>query len=255
MMYITIQSPPYDSSSGGIRALHYLGYLCYLLGHKVDMTTDVLNGEWGFYSRKNHKTELRILPEIYQPSQKDGINTIRWVLYYPAMLCGGAKEYPQHEFVVAYHHDYLAATEKAARKKCPVFFLPYINMPSLNDTDVIRVIEGAIWFGKGTIEVSKMPKFLLNLPVITRQWPKPRFELIRFLKSIKNFYSFDKNTMMNDEALMCGCKVFIWDNEKFIEYHNNNPEKNIMNISRDLVSVSQFLTGAVTFFDNQRFKR
>lgn len=237
-MNIQIQSPSYENGSGGIRVLHYLGYLAHILGHRVKMTCQNLNPQWGNYSRESDKYDIRILPEIYPQSFKDGIHTVRWVLYFPAKICNGPSTYPEHEYVVSYCDAYVEAAKIAANKKdVPVFFLPYLDMAGIND-DIPRENSGVVWYGKGPY---LLPKEVLGLPVITREWPTPRFKLIHLLKSTKTLYSFDAHTAINLEALLCGCNVMLWDGKEFIPYFENRPDQATMNMSDDIILVSKFI--------------
>lgn len=244
-MNILIQSPSYVAGSGGIRVLHYLGYLCHTLGHRVKMTCETLNPLWGNYSRESDKYYIRIIPEIYPVTFQDGIHTVRWVLYFPGKLCNGPTHYPDHEYVVAYHRAYVDATQKATNQKSvKVFFLPYMDMCGMND-DIPRENIGAVWHGKGPIIE---PPEIKGLPIITRTWPSPRFKLIQFLKSTMTIYSFDKFTALNAEALLCGCNVMVWDGEKFEPYYQKDADEGIMEISTDLISANKFLDSIKTHF-------
>lgn len=237
-MNILIQSPSYVQASGGIRVLHYLGYLCHTLGHRVKMACDILNPQWGNYSRDSNKYDLRILPEIYPVTFKDGINTVRWVLYFPGKLCGGPTNYPDYEYVVSYCDAYLEACKEAANKKTvKTFFLPYLDMIGIND-DLPRENLGVVWYGKGPMIT---PPEISGYPIITRSWPSPRFKLIHLLKSTLTLYSFDAHTAINEEALICGCDVMLWDGKEFKHYCEKNPERAIMNMSEDIILVSKFL--------------
>lgn len=246
-MNVLIQTPSYQPASGGIRVLHYLGYLLHLAGHKVKMNCPVLNSEWGHYSINSPKSfDVRIIPEIYPPTFPNDINTVRWVLYFPGKLCGGPLVYPDHEMVVSYDTEYHQASIDAARgRHVPIYYLPYIDMPGIDD-EMPRENIGAVWYGKGPLA---RPKEIQSLPIITRAWPSPRKSLIWFLKSTMTIYSFDPHTAINEEALMCGCSVLLWDGEKFNPYRSENPKRAIMNIPRDLISACDFLETVKRYFD------
>lgn len=244
-MNILIVSPNYEPASGGIRVLHYLGYLCHLLGHRVKMSCKTINPEWLDYSQEIDQFHFRIIPEIYPATVKSTIPTVRWVLYYPGHLCGGPKTYPDHEFVVAYHEAYqLSCTNAANGRSVPIFFLPYLDMTG-SDIDYPRRYLGAVWYGKG--ELIK-PKEIAGFPIITRTWPSPRAKLIELLKSSMTFYSFDPYTSMIYEALICGCDVKIWNGNEFEPCLKKNPNEATMNIEHDLGLVENFLESIVNNF-------
>ena len=197
-----------------------------------------LNEQWGNYSRESLKYDLRILPEIYPVTFKDGINTVRWVLYFPGKICGGPLKYPDHEFVVSYCDAYVESAKIAANKKSvPTFFLPYLDMIGIDD-EIPKEYLGVVWYGKGP---NILPEEIIGYPVITRAWPTPRFKLIHLLKSTQILYSFDPHTAINLESLMCGCEVMLWNGQEFKPYCEKNPEQAIMNMSNDILLVSKFM--------------
>jgi hypothetical protein len=249
-MNILIYAPSYHQGSGGTRVLHYLGYLLTLAGHNVKMTCLTLNKEWPNYSIQSLTNfDLRILSEVYPSTLPKEINTVRWVLYFPGKLSSNSPlVYPLHEMVVAYDTAYHKATiDASGGRHIPIFYLPYLDMNGMDD-NIPRHNPGAVWYGKGK-NLTVKPKEIEGLPIITRTWPYPRENLIWFLKSTISIYSFDPNTAINEEAIMCGCNVFLWDGEKFNPYSNENPNRAIMNIPRDLINVCDFLETVKRYFD------
>lgn len=177
-MNILISSPPYTHRSGGIRVLHYLGYLCYQLGHNVQMNSTYCNPVWGKYSAPlNHKPDITILPEINPPSEP-GLNVVRWVLYFPGAIGGGPTTYPSHELVVSYHDAYNEAANAAATRK-PIlnFRLPFcekIDLSQMPLSGPTRKIKNVVWYGKGP----RIPCNDIHCAIeITREWPSKRNEL------------------------------------------------------------------------------
>jgi len=244
-MRISILSPDYDFSSGGIRALHYLGFLAHKLGHAVDMNCEYLNPEWGKYSTNIDDHDFMIIPEIITETSPLMGNVVRWCLYFPGRLCGGPKKYPEHEYVVSYHHEYTESIIEATNGKyVPEFFLPYSDMSGA-DKNKDKIIPGVIWYGKHPIIENHK---LANMSVITRQWPATRRMLINLLNATETLYSYDPYTSINEEALLCGCNVLLWDGEKFEKYENDNPEINVMNIDRDMMNVNGFINSIVKHF-------
>lgn len=237
-MNIIVTAPSYTHASGGIRVLHYFGWLASLLGNRVQMDSPYCNPAWNFYSKTVDTPDFRLIPEIAPISENDGISTVRWVLYFPGKLGNAPSQYPLHEYVVAYHKTYLDAAYAATKqKKIDVFMLPYIDMSGMND-DIKRYNAGAVWYGKSPVINTPETK---DLPIITRVWPYPRYEMIKFLKSTITIYSFDRFSVLNSEAKLCGCEVMLWNGEKFETYCSNDYDGCIMDISQNLIDVSKFL--------------
>ena len=248
-MKILISSPDYQQSSGGIRVLHYLGYLAHLNDHKVKMSCNHLNKSWGDYSQDIDKPDITILPEIDPPSDSNQGHVVRWVLYFPAVLCGGPSVYPEHELVVSYHPEYdQAANDAATRKPVLSFTLPFCDMgeASTNIPTGLRDVNNVVWYGKGSRIFSPNE---LSAIEITRSWPLNRKDLITLLKNTNRFYSFDRFTALNDEALLCGCEVLVWDGQEFLVYVNPIAKNSVMNIDSDTKLVDDFLRKLYSIFN------
>lgn len=244
-MNISIWSPDYAHSCGGVRVLHYIGFLSHRLGHKVTMECNGLNNEWGNYSKKNDKYDFRIIPEILPITKKSDGNIVRFVLFFPGRLGNGPKKYPEHEYVISYDSNYTESIIEATNGKyVPEFYLPYSDMLGC-DKNREKTIPGLIWYGKAPI-ISNPD--IANFSVINRFWPTPRSNLIHFLNCTKTLYSYDQHTSLNDEALLCGCDVLLWDGDKFEKYENDYPEKNVMNIDRDMMNVNNFIVSIQKHF-------
>lgn len=250
-MKLSIWSPNYDFSSGGIRVLHYFGHLASKLGHDVKMECNYLNQSWEHYSNQDpsFEAEYRLVPEIYPATMPSKTNIIRWCLYFPGKILNGPRLYPQHEMIVSYHSQYNDAVIKSANGNCVFeFTLPYSDMSGIEFNYVRQPNTGLVWVGKG--EYVSDPQISM-LPIITRQWPKYRHTLVSLMKSTEWFFSFDKHTSMNDEALLCGCKVMVWHEDRFIPYVNENADLIAMDEDRDMILVVGFLEGAEKYFKEQ----
>lgn len=243
-MRIAIESPPYDPSSGGIRVLHYLGFLARRLGCLVDMRTRVLNPEWGRYSQSLGYPDVHIVPEIYPATTPGRTAVVRWVLFFPGAICNGPRLYPPHEMVWSFHADFLAAaTEAAAGQEVGIFCLPSSDLPGL-ELEVERDYPSCFWAGKGNS--SGVPE-AYTLNTITRAWPSSRAELVNLLKRSHTFYSCDPFTALNYEAAWCGCEVFLWNGATFVPWHADNKFRP-MNLEQDTLGVQNFLTQIAAHF-------
>jgi hypothetical protein len=239
---IRISSPPYHSGSGGIRVLHRLGYLATLLGHRVDMTTPVLNPDWGAYHAPfEGEPDLSVIPEIW-PASEPG-NVIRWVLYFPGVLAGPTL-YPDHELVVSFCEQYnLAALQASPSGRIEQFFLATCELPCRDDPEE-RLHDGCYWQGKGP---RINPPGDAMLREITRGWPTPRRELVRLFRQCRALYSCDAHTAINQEAQLCGCDVFVWDGG-WEPWHDPFAEMFLPTEEKQLEQVEEFLTKCGSHF-------
>lgn len=237
-MNILISAPSYTHGCGGIRVLHYLGWLAKYIGHNVKMDSPYCNPEWGEYSGRIGEPDIKIIPEINPASSiRDG-NVVRWVLYFPGALGNGPKKYPRHEVVVSYHEMYdLAANEATENKPILNFYLPFCEMPKINMATE-RTTQKVAWYGKA--DKNKCP-IITDALEITRWFPSTRIELMKLLYQTNIVYSFDKYTVFNDEALLCGGRVLLWNGIEFREYKNDQAHDVVMDIERDLIRTDKFL--------------
>jgi len=253
-MKILISAPNYTHQSGGIRVLHYLGYLSHLNGHNVKMSCEQLNKSWGEYSQDIDRPDITIIPEIDPPSDSNQGPVVRWVLYFPSVLCNGPSSYPSHELVVSYHDEYdIAALKAATRKPILKFNLPYCDMSEMPTNNIpvgLRDIKRVVWYGKG--DRIATPEQLGAIE-ISRTWPQSRKELLKILKQTNTFYSFDKNTALNDEALICGCDVMLWKDGRFERYINPIADSIVMNSERDVISVNYFLNNLRSLIESNYY--
>lgn len=238
-MNILISAPSYTHGCGGIRVLHYFGYLAKYIGHSVKMDSPYCNPEWGEYSGRIGKPDIKIIPEINPASSFADGNIVRWVLHFPGVLGNGPKVYPEHELVVSYNDVYDESANIAARRK-PIlkFCLPFCDMPTININEE-KTIKGVVWYGKADKE--QCPKLANDTIEITRYFPSTRLGLVQLLEQTAIAYSFDKYTVFNDEALLCGCRVLLWNGIEFREYTNEKAHEVVMDIERDLLLADNFL--------------
>jgi len=236
-MKIHIVSPPYHSASGGIRVLHYLGYLAKTLGHRVDMRTVTFNPEWGDYHEEVFNPDIYVHPEINPATNKEDGNVVRWCLYYPGRIAGPTV-FPEHELVYSFIDEYLEESQKSSPYR-PVksFYLPTCDMPGIDDP-IERTSLTCFWEGKGD-RSGTPPETQAN--EITRGWPAPRNELIKLFKQCKTLYTCDPCTAINYEAMWCGCEVLLWDGSRYIPFTNYKSDYVPRNFTEDLKSVDAFL--------------
>jgi hypothetical protein len=208
-MRISIQCTQYDHAVGGSRVMHLLAYFAHCLGHEVDAGPAKTNPAWGDYSHFVADPDVIVMHEVH-PESLLCDKVIRWVTFYPGQF-GGPAVFPKNELVVAFMDEYLEATRAAAphQAEVPVFFLPTCDMPGLEEGHVSRDAPAAFWRGKGP-DVSCPERHT----IITRQWPEKRSQLVRLLKSTKRFYSADPDTALLWEAQLCGCQVFLWNEQR-----------------------------------------
>jgi hypothetical protein len=206
-----------------------------------------LNPEWGNYSSYvGDNYDFAVIPESYPSAINVPGNVVRWVLYFPGHIGSGPHVYPENEMVVSFHRDYDKAAQIAAPgRHIYNLYVGVVEMPGIRE-EIVRHRPGVVWVGKG--EYISLPE-LVGLRTIDRGWPQPRIELIRYLKSCHILYSFDPFSAINDEALMCGCKVLVWNWKDWTIYQNPHAEACTLNIEFAKGQVDTFVQQVKKHFD------
>ena len=194
MKYI-IFSPPYQSSSGGVRALYELQKHLIRAGEDAI----VVNSFIGTFD----EDDIAVYPEVQGGNLAGLKKVIRWVLYYPGQN-GGDKEFDKAEKIVTWSKQYYDA---------PVLAVPIFE-PFFKNEGLKREFD-AYWAGRGN-DTGYRPS--LNYKNLTYDWPKTRKELAELLNKTKTLYVFSNSALIY-EAQLCGCDV------KFI-----NPDNAIIDI-------------------------
>jgi hypothetical protein len=210
---IVVWAPDYTHSSGGIRALFRLCHLINLAGGNASMhTATKLHSTWNAPRRDTPLTDQTILivPEIVfvDPSAK---RVVRWVLNKPGLL-GGPATYGPNEMVFYYAPLWRDAAQAATteiltdERELDVF----TTEPELffNDRSRPRCYD-CVYIGKGEPIYRRLQTIgMRNALVISRDWPQSRIETAALLRGCRRLYSFDANTIIVVEAIICGAQVF-----------------------------------------------
>lgn len=238
----------YTHQSGGIHVLHYFAYLAAKLGHDV-LTSHETKPAWRGHvveclSRCHHENvDFVLRPES---DRRTSPNTIRWVLARPGWLpTGGPKSFADHEVAFWFSPDLEDPTREAAASVLGPLFLPSIDPEDWRIESPGPRRLAAYYVGKAILWsdcpwVSFVPQ---KSPIeITRSWPSSKRELSRVLHQCTDFYSFDDYSGILHEARMCGCRVWVWDKQKY-EWKEcqNDWSRYVMNEEADLRTVADAL--------------
>jgi hypothetical protein len=208
-MRFCIHSPyPYWHRSGGYRAMYALAVELQKRGHRVGVqktetvpTSEVPPGDVenaARWSDPEFYNAVHIYPEstVGNPAQADRV--VRWVLTWPGVFYPPMQEGPD-DLIVAFHDRYWPGAPRLNVEVIePEFFYPKTK-PG----------KGRVyWFGKGRLR-DPPPIDPKGLRPITHMWPETRKALGDLLRSVDVLISFDENSAMNQEAIMCGTPVLL----------------------------------------------
>ena len=140
--------------------------------------------------------DLVVYPEIVWGNPLQFRNVVRFVFYFPGRLAGEAKYYPG-ECVFTWWCGY-----------CNV---PELRWPNL-DTDLffdenLPKTQNCYFINK--TRPKEYRKEFEGAVEINMEYPATRQELAYLLKTTDVLYTFDRYSVLNDEALACGAKVMI----------------------------------------------
>lgn len=199
-----ICAPPY-SGSAGVRALYLLRDTLEARGFDARIFK---------YGRKGcpFVPKRCFVTEIDDAMREEGVvvysesvwgnplgfrRVVRWVLNYPGLM-GGDRTYARGEYVVSWVPQYLDCEHELRLDLLDrsVFY----NDGRVKDTDAVFIHKGG--------EVRRTPE-LAHLPVITISNPSSRRELAELLRRCRTLYSHDKNSLLLEEARLCGAKIAV----------------------------------------------
>ena len=203
-----ILAPPYGRSAG-VRALYLLSdmleregmnapVLCHSpsLGHHcIQSFTEVMQRE-----------DIVIYPEIVAGNPLRFHRVARYVLYYPGML-GGERVFDDHEYIVVWDRGY--------RKDTPELVLPLLDRKLFYDAGLPR-IHDCVYEHKNSGVKRKVD--IPGAVRITMKYPEKRSELAALLQTTRVLYSYDHNSLLNDEAACCGAEVKLVTDEGLVDH-------------------------------------
>ena len=243
-MNFLICSPGYTHTIAGVRVLHYLCHLINKSGHTCYVTSDI-NPQWNELRWNNENVDVTIYPEIYFDFLNNNSNIVRWCLNKPGLL-GGPSKYSEKEMVWYYSSELKESAKLATLHMEPKeLYLPSVEPEEFQgacDKDLI----GCFWLNRESNMNLRLP--FDNLQEITRGYPSQKSELIKLLKRSKFFYSYSNFTIMNEEALLCGCEVYIVNGDKWEKYTKENLGSFLMNDDTDSKMVNNFINDVKLYY-------
>lgn len=245
-----IVAPEYRNSSCGVRVMHRLAHLINELDYKAYLLTDVINPEWKatFSPFYNEDNAIIIYPEVIHDNPYNAKHVSRYVLNVPGLL-GGKETYANDEYVFYFGDKLKSGAQKA-------------SLRTLNDSDnlIINTVEdffnddaefvkehSAYYYGKGSFYKPTLPQLTDLTWNITPTFPDKREDLASLLKSCKYLFNYDNFSMLNEEALLCGCEVYIPNQEdlgwvKYISMYDLNKHK-----KNELSNLKKVITDMIKF--------
>lgn len=219
-----IYAPAY-SKNNGVRALYRLhdqlrtqGCEAYIfcLGEHI--------GDYHYLEKiSSHMrgNDIVVYPEITVGNPLQFKRVVRWVLFYPGEN-GGTRTYHSSEMIFTWIPNYYAAPElRFPMLDSSLFF--DANRPKTQDCYFIH--KGGKW---------KDIKEIDGLLEINMQFPPMRKHLAELLQTTGTLYSFDRHSILNLEAKVCGARVRMVTDDGFFDYEDPGEDPAVFD--RQLIS-------------------
>lgn len=215
-------TPPYQHNSAGIVVLHELcdaivrlGYVAHIL--LIDQQKLFISEDPRLYSPELRRVTIppklsenwikqvlergiTIYPEIITGNPLNARQVVRYFLNSDGVITGKKSEYQQHDFCLAYNSVYF---------KNPHAILTWEKKsPLLNETNAPPWEERSLnltYIGKG---IKYLPCFRIEGSVLlSATWPQTKPELALLLQNTKYLYTWDSQSALNSDAMLCGAKI------------------------------------------------
>jgi hypothetical protein len=195
----SIFTPPFETTSGGIRCMW--GLFGWLLAKgqiaQVNTTFDI--------------PFVGIYPEIAQGNPLNAQTVVRYILQKPglATMYGvpGPKSFEPTDKLYYFSKIYAPPDVKEEQ----LMFLPIVNLHIFKDQKKERT-KTCYLVGKG-LNTNVHPKDSI---LIDRTFANDQQALADLLNECHTMYSYDPVTAQMEIARLCGCKVIVIPNEQFI---------------------------------------
>ena len=192
----SICTPPFETTSGGIRVMYGLYAWLLMKGQIVFLNAKYPNPNF-----------VAVYPEIYRDNPTEAQHVVRYILQTPGVMnlygVPGVTEFPKNDkiFVFSKIYDTFGVDEDH------LMFLPILNLHLFKDYGKKRK-KTCYLVGKGD-NLHKHPK---NSIEIDRKFANKQDELAVLLNECQVMYCYDRLTAMMDIARLCGCRVKYYGN-------------------------------------------
>lgn len=197
-MDYVIYTPKY-AASNGIRVLYKLADELIKRGCNVFLFSEPSEGKDYQYINKLTK-ELKdnavvIYPEVIFGNPLNAKKVVRYVLYYPG-INGGDSYYDKNDMIFTFNNEYYENADLLSISTMDRSLFYKDNTPK--DINCYFVNKGGKWK-----EIQEFKNFV----EINMSYPETREELANLLRRTKTLYSYDRHTLLTEEAFACGCDV------------------------------------------------
>ena len=229
---------PLYSKSNGVRVLYKLaelinsqGFNAYVFARpSKDVDCKFINK----ITDKMRSEDIVIYPEIVSGNPLQFKNVVRYILYFSGKL-GGDEKYFDNELLFTFSKQYM--------ENCPELAIPTLDTKLFYKDDTLKTIDSYFVYKGG--KWKDIPEFA-GMVEINSRYPETRQELAELLRKTKTLYSYDRHSILLEEASLCGCDVKLITKDGFEDYSCNYFEE-YKNLDEQLA----YFIGATQEMDNK----
>jgi hypothetical protein len=241
-----IQSFPYDPCIGGIKVLHYLAALLSGCRLPVATTATCFFDPLVPVVEVCDRDDIAVYPEVTQGNPLRAARIVRYMLYFP--------RYPEFRILksecpLVYKPEYLQACRAICESPIPEDDI--LKVPNISDSQwcflETKVIQNVLYIGKKScLEFPGIP--YSTIPDYADRWQQ-RHATLSILRKALNYYTLDHHTITDEEAALCGCRVYhVHGRNDFREQHPD-PTDLIMRPQTDRALAFKFHNIVKRFFN------
>jgi hypothetical protein len=202
-----VMTTPFATSSAGVVACHRLvhelnlaGFEAFSVGPTNPKWIEPRITPWGFRLLSKFSDPIAVYPEIFTGNPLNARHVVRWVLNWPGAIAGD-KEFGGSELVYTWDEDFYNTDR--------ILCWDSVERDLFNDKDLPPKELDCFYIGKGVLRGVQTDARTDGMTQITARWPQTRAELSDLLRRTRVLYTYDDQTMLAFEAVLCGCEVIV----------------------------------------------
>lgn len=235
--------------------MHYLAALINASGAKVAVTSPCFWAPSIPVVSSAQRDDIAIYPDSIPGNPLGAGSAIRWMLYFAGAhytRLGGVR-IPKSEYVLVYMRDYLEEVGRYCEQ--PPTESDILEVPNIESAwcfPETKTVESVLFRGKRTCSIEPKLDFI-EIPNAS-EFPNRsdlRHATLQLLRKTRNVYTMDHHTVLEQEAILCGCKVWrVMGETDFAPSPWTEPEarSRLMNPPQDIWLAQKLIDQSQQFF-------
>lgn len=224
--------------------MNYLPAMIHSIGHPVAVTSKCFYNPLLPVVGQCEADDIVVYPEIVAGNPRSGKRVVRYLLYFPPHRYTDLNDCP-----VVYMPDFMAKCRAACDMPIgddDIVELPNISYPEWCFPEA-KTIEAVLFTGKRNCNEEPEIPGIIYIQGEGDLWFQ-RQRTLSLLRRARALYTMDHYTVLEHEAVLCGCKVFkVFGKNDFREQHPDAQQR-IMRPALDGRYAQKFLGIVARFF-------